>query len=549
MSRTLSKILVICALVVILPLTIVGTAFAAYYSVDAVVNITIQIVGETAAEGSTTALAGVRYNGKDMEENFVVKRSHLDTVTLQAVGVGYDFLGWYEGTAESDAEELIADGESIGEGSAELTFDMKAEKSYVAVFQVVKYKVAWHYVTTPDNGLDQDVQSVEPNGVASSTTYVYGAELPTLSEDGVTGYYGHKNGAWCMYNVDGGIDKTAHYARAEFNVAPEERENITLTYDWVKQGVVRVNYYNYADRTNPSRVALAVDEVTKATANEYNYATSFAAKSIEAEAGYHWTTFHRYNGRDLATVEAEDLSKSEVGESVDIFVNRDYVTYKASITASEAAEEYTGANNIEFKVNEVQNAQTLFADFFNEDKYEKVYSFYELQGIKVGSGSLIESTNANALSTALTSFINEHKNETATLEFTASFRTEFTISVTDNVKFSSTDEAHLDNNPEVYTEQKTQLQEKNLSAAVATTKTLEEYFELKEIGNLYDSNGDGRQEVQFWAVKVNDETITGLTLSSTINDLIEKVQGTLKAQDGKFTVQSLEVVFEIKPAE
>ena len=64
MSRTFSKILIICAMVVIFPLLIVGTSLAAYYSISAIVEVDTY-VNYTNVHADSNAFAGVLYNNKN----------------------------------------------------------------------------------------------------------------------------------------------------------------------------------------------------------------------------------------------------------------------------------------------------------------------------------------------------------------------------------------------------------------------------------------------------------------------------------------------------
>ena len=82
MSRTLSKILVICAMVVLFPLMIVGTTFAAYYSIDASVVVKAYT---NKISNSSEAYAQVVYDGK-AEQDFTITDSHMKDISLKFLG-------------------------------------------------------------------------------------------------------------------------------------------------------------------------------------------------------------------------------------------------------------------------------------------------------------------------------------------------------------------------------------------------------------------------------------------------------------------------------
>lgn len=530
MSRTLSKILVICALVVLIPLTMVGTAFAAYYSVDAIVNITIYTI-DSADPGSTDALAAVRYNGQDITRNkFQISQSHLDSITLEARNVGYDFIGWFEG--EEYTEEMN-DQAKLGDGN-KLTVKMENGKSYIAVFDVIKYNLSWHYTEDPDENISKGTTvSVDPNSKESGPTeYVYGQELKRLDESKATQYRVDKNGGWCLYENDV-PNKNAHYSRAEFknklggDFAEKERE-LTLTYDWIQKGMFTVNYYKYEDRTLPNKTAIATEDIVKETASSYVYATEFASlvadgKVSEAERGYKWEGFKRAtnpNSYDLTDVTSDDFTTETFVDSVDIYVGSTIITYTANLSV-EAGATFDGTKEITFTVNDVDNAQSKLAPFFNEGNYTKEYFFYEFSGIKVASGEVMTKDKVEDLNGALNTFIDEHPHEEEqTLEFTAVFETEYKVAVSGNqVKYG------VDIDDPVYMESGTPVEDFYLEVGGVDSKTTLGAFLKINDAHYYDSeHSASRHEVVFNEIAFGGfASIENLTKDTTVADFLVKV--------------------------
>ncbi len=529
MSRTLSKILVICALVVLIPLTMVGTAFAAYYSVDAIVNITIYTI-DSADPGSTDALAAVRYNGQDITSNkFQISQSHLDSITLEARNVGYDFVGWFEGEEYTDE---MQDQAKLGDGN-KLTIKMEDGKSYVAVFKVIKYNLSWHYMEDPDVNMSQGTTvSVDPSSQqAGPTEYVYGQQLKELDDSNAKQYKISADGGWCLYEGEE-VNKNAHYSRAEFknelggDFAEGERD-LTLTYDWIGKDMFTINYYRYEDRNNMNKVAIATDEFVKETASSYVYATKFASlvadgKVAEAERGYKWEGFKRAtnpDSYDLTDVTFDDFTTETFVDKVDIYVGSTLINYTANLSV-DAGAEYNGTE-ITFTVNDVENAQSKLAPFFNEGNYTKDYFFYEFSGIKVASGNVLTQDEVEDLKTALNAFIDEHEHEEETLAFTAVFETNYTVAVAGNqVKYG------VEIDDPVYTDGGSELEgsfylEKD---GVDSKTTLGIFLKIND-AHYYDATpSNSRHEVVFNEIAFGGfATIENLTKDTTVADFLVKV--------------------------
>ena len=90
MSKYLIKILAICAFVMLLPLAAVATTLAVVSTRE--FTLKVDIAGDT----NTNASANVLINGQDVDKISVV---YGTTVVLSFENVGYDFVGWFEGTA------------------------------------------------------------------------------------------------------------------------------------------------------------------------------------------------------------------------------------------------------------------------------------------------------------------------------------------------------------------------------------------------------------------------------------------------------------------
>lgn len=179
MSRTLTKVMVICALVVVLPLMIVGTAFAAYVSVDNVAIVETVFVDDLKAK-SDEVYAKIKYNNT-VKDKFEIKNGQTKNITVGAEysTQAYKFLGWYEGTKDAylnDSNATFIDDERIS-GNL-LTVDMSVNKNFVAVYEVVKYSVSeWEYATQPEGLIVNEAPA------DAKEVYVYGEILPSFTAE------------------------------------------------------------------------------------------------------------------------------------------------------------------------------------------------------------------------------------------------------------------------------------------------------------------------------------------------------------------------------
>ena len=111
MSNKLAKILMICSLIVLIPLLVVGTVLAVYFSMNDSVNIEVYEnvqYGSVAAPTIGSNNATVKYVEND--GIFVVTNGHNRNTVLKANLVdGLRFKGWFEGTKD-EYETALASG-------------------------------------------------------------------------------------------------------------------------------------------------------------------------------------------------------------------------------------------------------------------------------------------------------------------------------------------------------------------------------------------------------------------------------------------------------
>ncbi len=331
MSRTLSKVLIICALVVVLPLMIAGTAMAAYYSINATVS--IEIFVEKTIDGAT---AEVSYKDKvaNISKDLKITDGHLKTVTFKTYAVGYDFVGWYAGTHEAYVKEL-EQGKTIDTVKYAITTpDAKVEmteyQNLVAVFKAKRFNVSYKYfqkpsglggvevneVPTSKHGLIVDGKPA-PETIPEATQveeFIYGDALHTLE------FEGHPE-----YTFDGWYigDDTTKYTKANFT----ESENIVLTGKWVDSKRINLTYLD--DKGNELKKVTTTDKKPVYANKKYTLDSIDSFKTQLENGGYEFKNGYTYGWQDVST----GSIVTEINSDTDVVVqvSKSAVVYKARI--------------------------------------------------------------------------------------------------------------------------------------------------------------------------------------------------------------------------
>ena len=168
MSKYLIKILAICAFVMLLPLAAVATSLAVVGTRE--YTLRVDIAGDT----NTSASANVLINGQDMDSITVVAGT---TVELSFENTGYDFLGWYEGTAgtyKPDAEPI----------SNQARFSLKITDNTDLTAVCISQQYTVNYTGFKEDGVTE---------ISYSKDYKYGdaLDIPTkANEDSIAEFVG-----------------------------------------------------------------------------------------------------------------------------------------------------------------------------------------------------------------------------------------------------------------------------------------------------------------------------------------------------------------------
>lgn len=338
MSRTLSKILVICAMVVVFPLMIVGTAFASFYSIDATTIVEVYVGSHTA---SADAFAKVQYEDQ-ADTKLSITEGHLNQIKIKTLSNGYDFLGWYAGSVEEYLEEENA---QLLSSEDNLCVKISDYDNLVAIFETKSYSITWDYIANPESN---EMIQVAPEG--SKETYYWGDALPVLT---------HSNFDFNGWTIEG--DDT-FYSAAKFANSGEIKLNAKAN-SWTSHGQVTINYYD----ENGVLINDASETIYKGEA----YQIKNVSELVSTQAGYKYTLKDKDGNSPIGSV---TIPREYESNQFDFFIDKNAVNYTATLAQGNVAT-YNKSTAIAFTVENKASLEALF----DEENWSK-YSFHEITG-------------------------------------------------------------------------------------------------------------------------------------------------------------------------
>ena len=281
MSKHLIKILTICALVVLLPLIVVGAALCVTEAVP--VELTVFQGGEV-YEGDEEDYPSVVTLQIDNESPVVVefgssitvKKNSLITLSYPDTNsVVYDFDGWFLGT-----DQQVTDSSKPEETATKYSFSIRANTNITAIKNIKKFDIVYSGEYDDGSPIEYETDLVK-----------YGDALyvPTNKTEDVSflGWY-----------VVG--DETTLYNNATFTQANRDSENnyITLTLEPMWSNQMTITYYD-SDR-------VTVIEQKILSENEYN-TSSYSLLGADDIAsyltpGYEFNTWLDSEGEPVTTL-------------------------------------------------------------------------------------------------------------------------------------------------------------------------------------------------------------------------------------------------------
>lgn len=510
MSRTLSKILVICAMVVLFPLMIVGTAFVAYYSIDASVEVSVYT---NATSVSADAYAKVVYNNKS-DVKFSITQSHISELNLGVVSKGYDFVGWFDGDLEAYAIAHASNNVEFVSEEESFKSDIKTYEKLLAVFEIKQYTVQYSYKSDPTV---DDVTTETPNqndGNATSETFNYGDVLPVLTYGGIE----YTFGGW---KIDGDSTNT-QYNEAIFST----ETNIVLTAIWNRTTEVSVNYHGI-DRTQ----VLKTEKIFVNQDYSLIDAKTFANNQSLFKKGYSYS-WQDENGNVLTSL-------SNQTSDVDVYLQESEISYVTNVNLEDITFNGLETASVNFTINDMSGFEVLK----DETKWGTEYSFYKVTGMRY-NGNVY---SLDKLTDMANKIVDDNPNgATGSVEVEAVLTKYFTkVNISNTINCYKA--LHETNKPNVY---------KSIydigsnpwnapSGEKSSNISIFELLNATSASKFYDNDG---AEVSISWVKVSIAGIKDsydVTGTTTLNDLIQMIcaEKELSLAD-TLEIESIDVYFE-----
>ena len=400
MSRSVSKILAIIAMVVIIPLMIVGTAFVAFYSADKTINVSVMF--DERAEGDVKD-PQIEYKGKlDSSHKITAGQGGKVEVSAQISSVAYTFQGWFAGNEQEYRAFVEANGADAvewqgGKGTLTLRVDMQdAADEYVAVYNVVRYSIAgWEYKLNPEQ--DAVTTNVAPNG--AKQTYKYGEALPTAN-DLATPYEGDDFtfAGWVVKDGVANADGTLRrYDHATFEGVGTE--GIVLTNPWESVAAAQINFFDEAGEalTDLNREIKVGEEFTLPNVRENT--------QIQTVDGYNyfWTASQESASEKITKVSPTDT------EAINVYLHKEAIEY--AVTLEEKDAQYTSRETAGITFT-VEN-KTELDNLFNVANWTLNSKFWEFSGLVWNTKEYKDAA------TFVTDFVKANPSEKATAQFTS----------------------------------------------------------------------------------------------------------------------------------
>lgn len=477
MSKTLSKILVICALAVVFPLMIVGTAFASFYSLDA----TLVVEAYAGIHNMPAdAFAQVKYEDSTAKE-LTITKGHLSEIELNTLSEGYDFVGWFNGTVEDYAAETNPTFVSTDE---KLSVKVSDYSNLVAVYELKSYNVSWNYLANPENTTDFSI-SAPPNAKA---TYYWGDALPVLE-------YAHYDfNGWTVEGSDEflSVAKFENSGNVALNAAAAS---------WSAHGQVTVNYYDEGGNL--------IDGASETIYKASDYTLKNIADVVSVETGYKYSWADSSNNVVDSVI---NIAKTYENPNFNLYLKKEVVNYSATLVQDVPA--YKKDTTIAFTK---QDASKL-EEIFDEENWN-MYSFFEIESIKFNSNNYTQAQIADLVNAMIAS-------ESDNLEIEAVVSETYSTFSATKITYEATSGSGnvYDKNGDSYAALDT------ISATRESTWTLEEFLGIQWKTLTDSDNSANAQVLKLDCLKVVftnggwcDYAVSefGLTNDMTMYDLIE----------------------------
>lgn len=330
MSKNLVKILSICAISILLLLTVVGISLCCTETGKC--TLTIEECGVAGQYASSDIK--IRVEGEDQEGTTIRLKKNTD-VSVVFSGEGYVFKGWFTGKGD----EIKPEDKAISSNPA-YSFTLRGDTTLTAVRDVIKYTITYSgFLDDGKTSVGTQISNLSQTGVE------YGAPLATLSSSNAVVHEG-----W-IYGTGAEIYTKATFAETQVEIKPIWSNQMVITY-MADEEIIAIN---------------TVSE-TQATSYVLPNATSDIVKE-NLTAGYEFNGWKNSAGNTVSSITFDK-------NGIVLYLKEKLITYTLNVKFHAVSEDASKNTTITY------NAENGFSlcEYAGED----ARFFYVFKGLALG---------------------------------------------------------------------------------------------------------------------------------------------------------------------
>lgn len=337
MSNKLAKVLLICALVVVLPLFIAGTVIAVYYSMNAVTTFEVYTDSQIVSAPTITSGATVEYDAET--GSYRVINGHSKVTSVEYSAEGFNFNYWFDGSRE-EYVKLIGDIANASDETIREELNAELEAKTLSTSNILSFRTGdIENITAVFSAITYDVQysiATTPNGEAvnGSAELIYGQSIADVLGYNLQNTDTHD---FVGFIVNG--DENTIYTTATFPVSAEE---ITISALWKEVPSFQVRYYKNGE---------IIDGITSTEFNRNTYTTITVVNPMEQNTNGYTAVWQR---KGVAFTEVTiDMLANPVYDTVnhiDVNLVETPIVYNFQITGNASGTTATYRNDSSFTV-------------------------------------------------------------------------------------------------------------------------------------------------------------------------------------------------------
>lgn len=337
MSNKLAKVLLICALVVVLPLFIAGTVIAVYYSMNAVTTFEVYTDSQIVSAPTITSGATVEYDAET--GSYRVINGHSKVTSVEYSAEGFNFNYWFDGSRE-EYVKLIGDIANASDETVREELNAELEAKTLSTSDILSFRTGdIENITAVFSAITYDVQysiATTPNGeaVSGNAELIYGQSIAD-----VLGYKLQNTDTHDFVGFIVNRDENTIYTTATFPVSAEE---ITISALWKEVPSFQVRYYKNGE---------IIDGITSTEFNRNTYTTITVVNPMEQNTNGYTAVWQR-NGVEFTEVTIDMLTNPvyDTVNYIDVNLVETPIVYNVQIEGNASGTTATYRNDSSFTV-------------------------------------------------------------------------------------------------------------------------------------------------------------------------------------------------------